>query len=151
MANRRISKYHWVDTFLHSKLQPGKKALAAFQSHFPQVNDAEWTFNDQHLYEVLFYLDGQSTKVMISPSGKLKEICKSVPIAALPKSILDEVHETYGQFYPVGINLIDKEGHSSYEITIDTTDRSRLFLLVATSGQIIHEEPLFTINAEGIQ
>ncbi len=136
-----------LKTFIHEKLLPDSRIKLALSNNFPGAADVEWSFKNNS-YEATFTQEGIFKVASFDEGGKLKEEKASMLENQLPPPIQKLLHTKYRMLFLINALEITREGKKYFEVTVDSDDKSRFFLVFTEDGKVNKEQLLFAIKKD---
>jgi len=130
---------NFIKLLIHGqKIDIPDDILFKFKQLFPNAKYIEW-YEDNNIYEVIFYNDKQETIARFNKKGELLETLINIPIEKIPEKI-KKIIKKYGEI----LNLIKlvKINKIEYEIIVNNNNLIRYLLIINQNGEIIKSQAI---------
>ena len=96
---------------------------SALQKKYPQAKKVGWEKENGNYEANWGGKSGEDNSVQFTPAGEFIEIVKAIPVAELPKSVIDYVHQHYnGAKITEAGKVTDAQDKLSYEVEVQGKD-----------------------------
>ncbi len=144
MGKDNLHKYDY-ESFIYGKLNPDKRIRNTFNRQFPKVNDLEWSFKD-NFYLAEFVQGGVNKIACFDTNGDFRYVRILLTEDKIPEIILKTIHKKFKVAAFISVTEIKDRDNSSYEVIVDTANKTRNKINIDNKGKILSSESLFAIK-----